>query len=136
MTPNHGGDDGYVRILASALPSVRLDHMASGIDMSIAFAEGADAAAPGGIVTGYTEGVGSWQGTGISVGWDWGMTRGLLVVLNPAEIRTNVRLVTADGHIEPPAIARTHFLGWIETLPWRDSAPIKQLVADDAVRKE
>ncbi len=118
--------DGYVHILKSALPTIPVHHVASAIDMSIAVPSGIDSV-PQDVVTGYTEWAGTWCDAEISVGWDWGIVRTVIVVLNPSEIRTNIQLVTEDGFVEPLMLTRIHLLDWIESLPWRNTA-IKNLL--------
>ena len=118
MLPD-GGQDGYLRISKAALLSINLRHLASAIDLSLGVSE-----RPAGVssdaLTGYTEWVGNWYDAEISVGWDWWVVRGSIAVLNPAEIRTNIQVIAADGHSESSLMTRIHLLEWIETLPWRD----------------
>jgi hypothetical protein len=116
MATKQGSSSGYVLLPTSALASLRLWHLLSELDSSIAFQN--DARAPVN-VTGYTEWVGSWCHRRLSLGWDWGVVQGLVVVLNPMEIRTNIRLLSADARVEEPEIARIHLLDWIESAPWR-----------------
>lgn len=116
MSTKQGTSDGYVLLPTSALASLTLRHLLSEIDPSIAVQH--DAQAPV-IITGYTEWVGAWYHRKLSLGWDWGLVQGLVVVLNPAEIRTNIRLLSPDARIEEPAIARIHLLEWIESSQWR-----------------
>lgn len=110
--------DGYVRISISGLAEVRLTHLVSEKDMSIAVPPGMD---PGGAPTGITEWVGSYAGMTLSLGWDWGMLQGVLVVLNPNEIRTNILLLSDEGRALQPAVARIRLLDRIESLPWREA---------------
>jgi hypothetical protein len=117
MSSNNEIHDGYVRIPTSALPKVKLRHFVSEKDLSIAVPEGT--VAPAGTITGFTEWVGSRQELTISVGWDWGVVHGVVVLLRPNEIRTNIQLIGEDGRPEPPAIAKIRLLDWIESLPWR-----------------
>jgi len=124
--------DGYVRIPTSALCGVELRHLLSNKDMSIAVL--ADARTEG-TVTGYTEWVGSWHDLPVSVGWDWAVVQGIIVLLNPNEIRTNIQLLTSDCQPELPALARIHLLHWIESLPWREAA-IEDLLANDGCSGE
>ncbi len=110
--------DGYVRIPTSALRSVELRHFVSEIDPTIAIVDDATAATT---ITGITEWIGWWDDMTVSVGWDWAVLQGLVIPLNPNEIRSNILLIGADGGPEPPAVARIHLLYWIETLPWRQN---------------
>jgi hypothetical protein len=117
MSSNSSAPTGYVRIPTSALPTIELSHLTSGTDPTIAGAAYATT------VTGYTEWVGTWQQLPISLGWDWGVvTAGVVVVLNPNELRTNIQLLSADSRSEPPARARAQLLHWIESIPWREIA--------------
>jgi hypothetical protein len=116
MSSKNECHDGYVRIPTSALQTVKLRHFVSEKDLSIAVPEGT---APAGTITGFTEWVGSRQELTISVGWDWGVVQGVVVLLSPNEIRTNIQLINDDGRPEPEAIAKIRLLDWIESLPWR-----------------
>ncbi len=126
MTDKAWSSDGYVRIPTSALATVQLRHLISEKDLTIAVLGGP---AAGATITGITEWVGSWQDTTVSVGWDWGVVDEVVVLLNPNEIRTNIRLVSAEGRVEPQAVARIHLLQWIESMPWQQVA-IADLLAD------
>jgi hypothetical protein len=116
MATKQGSFSGYVLLPTSTLASLTLQHLLSELDPSIAVQN--DARAPV-TVTGYTEWVGSWCHRRLSLGWDWGVVQGLVVVLNPTEIRTNIRLLSADARIEDPGLARIHLLDWIESAQWR-----------------
>jgi hypothetical protein len=126
MTNKLAHSDGYVRIPTSALPSVRLHHLTSEKDFSIAVRADAHS---GPSVTGFTEWSGTWEGMTVSVGWDWGVIQRVIVLLNPNEIRTNIQLIGADDRPVPAARARIHFMDWLETMPWREVA-IKELLTD------
>jgi hypothetical protein len=98
---------------------VQLRHLVSEKDSSIAV--------PGGMpmgtaITGITEWVGSWRTETVSVGWDWGVVDGLVVLLCQKEIRTNIQLVSQDQSPISAAIAQIHLFHWIESLPWRELA--------------
>jgi hypothetical protein len=92
--------NGYVRISSVVLQALRMQHLVSEIDSSIALPEGTN---PRGDVdlTGLTEWVGVWNDTKISVGWDWAVIRGVIIMLNPTEIRTNI-LVSEENGIDSP----------------------------------
>jgi Domain of unknown function (DUF4902) len=107
----------YVQIPTSALPAVKLRHLVSERDASIAVLSGAPAT-----VTGITEWVGSWFDESLTVGWDWGVVEGIIVLLNPSEIRTNIQLISPDRRPEPPTLAQIHLFHWIESIPWRELA--------------
>jgi hypothetical protein len=94
----------------------------SQLDSSIAVPERLLGVAPE-VITGYTEWVGTWGGAQVSLGWDWGSFRGEIVLLSPAEIRTNIQLVAADGSAKSPMLCRMHLARWLEeSLPWRETA--------------
>ncbi|MGH8148852.1 MAG: DUF4902 domain-containing protein [Steroidobacteraceae bacterium] len=113
--------DGYVRISETELSGLRLQHLASAVDLSIAMPEGlAEPSAE--VITGYTEWEGTWMGAGVSLGWDWGLIQGAIRLLDPAEIRTNIRLTGEDGSPRSAGMSREHLALWIETLPWREVA--------------
>jgi hypothetical protein len=111
----------YVPIPKSDLAQLRIHHVRSAIDMSIAVPEEL-AAACGRVLSGYTEWVGEWQGAQVSIGWDWGCVQGQIVFLNPTEIRTNIQLLAADGSVQSALLTRMQLHEWLESLPWRDGA--------------
>jgi hypothetical protein len=108
--------DGYVRIPMYALRTIRLRHVISGVDPSIAALGTTDKPT----ITGYTEWVGTWERKTITVGWDWGVVRDGVVVINPDEVRSNVRLVSDEHGPIPSALSKVDMLRWIESLPWRE----------------
>jgi Domain of unknown function (DUF4902) len=116
----------YVQIPAAQLQQLRIHHLTSAIDPSIALP---DNLTHGGdeVISGYTEWVGTWNGARISLGWDWACVRGEIIPLDPSEIRTNIRLLAADGTAHSPILTRMYLSAWLETLPWRDEA-IRDLV--------
>jgi hypothetical protein len=126
MNGKNSGPDGYVRIPTSALPGVELIHLASDRDPSIATGDDTSPTT----ITGYTEWVGLWENMTITIGWDWAVVKGAIVVLNPNEIRTNILLVSPDGVAEPAAIAKIHLFHWIDSMPWRQIAT-EDLTLDD-----
>jgi hypothetical protein len=111
--------DGYVRIAARELQTISLRHLLSQRDDTIAVVHEPCAGAR---ITGFTEWIGSWEGAVIAVGWDWGVIAGEVIVLNPAEIRTNVLVVLDRDDGDVVARRRNHLLRWIEALRWRDGA--------------
>ena len=119
--------DGYVRITASLLYSLNLHHRESAVDASIAIPKGIVESSPGDVITGFTEWAGAHGASNLSIGWDWGLVRDLLVVLNPAEIRTNIQLISEQGYDESPLFTRIQILQRIERLPWREDAMQKIL---------
>jgi hypothetical protein len=130
MTPEDKSSDGYVRIPTSALHTVPLRHLLAEEDPSIGVTDDATEATT---ITGITEWTGSWNGSTVSVGWDWGIVRNVVVLVNPNEIRTNIQLVGRDGQPEPPAIAAIHLMHWIETLSWQ-RVVIDHLFSDDRLQ--
>jgi len=130
MTTKQAHSDGYVRIPTSELSEVRLHHLTSEKDFTISVR---DDEHTGPSVTGFTEWAGTWRGSTLSLGWDWGVIQRVIVLLNPNEIRTNIQLVGADGRPVPAPRARIHFMDWIETLPWREAA-IKDLLTDKELK--
>jgi hypothetical protein len=112
---------GYVRIPEAALPNLQLEHMTSAIDVSIALPEQFDDAADS-MISGYTEWVGNWTGAGVTIGWDWGFFNAQVVLLNVAEIRSNIQLLDPNGMPQSSGICRTFLASYLERLPWRDGA--------------
>ncbi len=116
--------DGYVRIPTEALAEVELRHLISEKDTSIAVPGG------GATITGITEWVGDWHNQTVSIGWDWAVLDGVIVLVSPNEIRTNIQLISRTGSSEPPALAQIHLFHWIESLPWRGGA-VQDLLAGE-----
>jgi hypothetical protein len=117
------GTDRYVRISVPALQQIRLNHVFSDLDQSITTPT---LPANQGL-TGYTEWAGEWDGTPVSVGWDWAVVRGSIMLVNPMEIRTNIRILSPNGDIESSMRTRIQLQEWIEGLSWR--APIEEILA-------
>ncbi|NJO12999.1 MAG: DUF4902 domain-containing protein [Gammaproteobacteria bacterium] len=111
--------DGYVRIPRSALSRIYLEHVTSAIDPSVATPD--LAATQSDAMAGYTEWCGRWREIEFSVGWDWALVSGVIVVLAPATIRTNVLLLMESGFAAPPMLTRVYLLEWMETQPWRET---------------
>ena len=124
MLPDNRKRGGYIQVPTAELPTIRLRHLLTKEDSSIAVLDGADIGAPG--ITGITEWVGTWQNPPhnltVTVGWDWGALQDSVVLLNPLEIRTNIELLDSKGRVEPQKAARIHLIEWIESHPWRDIA--------------
>jgi hypothetical protein len=118
MRNEGASSDRYVRIPTSALSGVQLRHLASEKDNTVALSAGMSSRA----VTGITEWIGSWRHQTISVGWDWGVVDGVIVLLSQKEIRTNIQLVTQDEGPVPQPLAQIHLFYWIESIPWRETA--------------
>jgi hypothetical protein len=121
MVPPDEVPDRYVRIAKAELPKVHLEHLASAVDLSIAIPHGL-APRTNDVLTGYTEWAGKWNRHDVSVGWDWAVLAGVIVVLTPATIRTNVQVIMDDGMPAPPMLTRILLFEWLETLPWREPA--------------
>jgi hypothetical protein len=117
MTNVGTSSDRYVRIPTNALSGVQLRHLVSEKDSSVAVPAGMP---EGMAITGITEWVGSWGDKTVSVGWDWGIVDGIIVLLSQKEIRTNILLVDQDESPLAPAIAQIHLFHWIESMPWRE----------------
>jgi hypothetical protein len=109
------------------LPQLRIEHLKSAIDQSIALPEGLPSALTT-VITGYTEWVGSWNREQVSLGWDWAFCDGSIIFLRPIEIRTNLSLIAPDGVVESAILTRVHLHEWIESLSWRERAGILDLV--------
>ncbi len=110
--------DGRVWLPVSALPTTTLRHLISGADPSITAVDMAEKP----VITGFTEWVGTWNNKTITVGWDWGVVSGAIVLLNPKEIRSNVVLVSDERNPLPAERSRAKMLQWIDSLPWREGA--------------
>jgi hypothetical protein len=119
--------DGFVRIPVAALATLTFSHLLSDIDCSIAVPADAYRGGDSDLITGLTEWVGAWKDDPVTIGWDWAETRGLIVMLNPAEIRTNV-LICDGSRATSHLLTRIYLLEKIETLPWTTTA-IPQLLA-------
>jgi hypothetical protein len=119
MSASDSQSQGYVRIAETELPALRIQHLTTAIDMSIALPQELTAA-QNDVLSGYTEWAGTWRSAAVSVGWDWGFYRKQVLLLNPAEVRTNIQLIAGDGLPRSPQLNRLHVAQWLDTLPWRD----------------
>lgn len=117
--------DGRVWLPVSALPTTTLRHLISGVDPTITAVDIAEKP----VTTGFTEWVGTWNNKTITVGWDWGIVSGDLVLINPKEIRSNVVLVSDERRALPAEQSRSKMLQWIDSLPWREGA-IRDAIGD------
>jgi hypothetical protein len=113
------GVAGWVSVPTSALQTIDLRHVASAVDLSIAMPFALGPLPPGNVITGYTHWAGAWRDGQIYVGWDWGVLRDVVIILDPSNIRTNIKLVMDSGNAIAPLLARVHLYEWIESLPWR-----------------
>jgi hypothetical protein len=119
--------DGYVRLTLAQLHSAELHHLESELDPTIAVPE--EAVQPSAdLVTGFTEWTGTHGKLKLSIGWDWGLVRDVLVLVNPAEIRTNIKLISDQGYDESPLFTRLQLVQRIERLPWREEPAIRKLL--------
>jgi hypothetical protein len=116
---------GYVQLLETELPGMRLEHLTSAIDMSISLPETVVCSSE--VITGYTEWVGRWHEQGVSIGWDWAFIEERIVLIHPDEIRSNVQVLGTNGVPVSASRARMKLAAWLETLPWRDGA-VRELV--------
>ncbi len=98
-----------------------LQHIASGIDLSVAATGSGGAAVQAGLLAGYTQWEATWQALQVYVRWNWGISQNLLFVLNPAAIKANIQLLDDAGSVESFLLSRAHLFEWIEALPWRDT---------------
>ncbi len=118
--------DGRVRVAEADLPRLRIRHLTSQVDSSIAVPDHLLGLAAE-VITGYTEWVGTWGGAQVSLGWDWASCRGEILLLSPAEIRTNIQLVAPDGSVMLPRLCRVRLARWLESIPWRETAVLELL---------
>jgi hypothetical protein len=107
-----------VEVPGSALRSVRLRHLRTVIDPSVAAAAPTVAMRSAGILAGYTEWSAHWGTTKAYAGWKWALLRDTLIVLDPLALRSNI-LITEQGAALAPVRNTMHLLEWIETRPWR-----------------
>jgi hypothetical protein len=119
MAADERAPHGYVRIAEADLPTLRIQHLTTAIDMSIALPD-ALAGASGAVTTGYTEWTGAWHDATVSLGWDWGFHRNTVLMLHPTEVRTNIQLIAADGLPRSPVLCRIRLAQWLDSVPWRE----------------
>jgi hypothetical protein len=124
VAPAGNASDSSVRVPRAALASVRVFHIASAIDPAIA-PPGKVASSSSDEITGYTEWAGEWNGARICIGWDWGVIAGAIIVLHPAQIRSNLQVVMENGDTTSALLTRVYLLEWIEALPWREAAIVE-----------
>ncbi len=129
MPPNERTREGYVAISRADLPQLRLEHLTSEVDPTIAVPDRL-AQFSAELVSGFSEWIGDWRGDQVTIGWDWGAYRGEIVVLYPAEVRTNIRLIGADGAPDTAVLTRLRLAEWLETIAWRE--PIHGLLGGAA----
>jgi len=112
---NHG----FVRVRVSVLREIRFHHVRSVVDVSLAATGDAAHGLPYDAVCGHTEWLASAFEPALSIAWDWAVVRSLIVVLKPANIRTNAQLIGEHGEFESPLRTRIYLLEHLEVLPWR-----------------
>lgn len=111
-------NDGYVRVPRSALSSVTMRHVMSAVDLTIAVPPEISKRVSGDLITGYSEWTGAWGSTDLSMGWDWGIIDGAPMLLNQAEIRTNM-MVVGEDQFESSVLSRQYLATWMSTFPWQ-----------------
>ena len=130
-----------VHLRRAELAAICLEHIASGIDLSLAATEPSAAETgwspgPTGVsgsatraaaVTGYTRWGATWREREILVRWNWGRSADLLFVLNPAAIRANILLLDEAEGAGSFLLSRAALLEWIESCAWRE--PVAELIA-------
>jgi len=53
--------------------------------------------------------------------WDWiEVAEGVVAMVDPMSLITNLQLVTADGRVLPAAAAALHFNQFVRRLPWQE----------------
>jgi hypothetical protein len=53
--------------------------------------------------------------------WDWvEVTRGVVAMVDPMCVVTNMQLLNRDGEVLPAAEAALHFNQFVRRLPWQD----------------
>ena len=110
-----------VRLRRAELAAICLQHIVSGIDLSLAVTEGSGLSAHGNVLAGYTQWGAMWRDAKVNVRWNWGLSQDLLFVLNPAAIKANILLLNDAGATESFMRSRAHLLEWIEALAWQDT---------------
>lgn len=104
----------------SALRSLRLRHVRTALDPSLALAASNGGTLPPGTLAGLTEWSAPWGTTEAYVGWRWALLRDTLIVLDPVALRTNI-LIIEDGAPVAPFRNTLEIFEWIETWPWRSA---------------
>ena len=109
-----------IRVPASQLAHLRLDHLQSGVD-----APGDGFSMPAALpgvpweATGYTEWVGATD-PGISVGWDWVVTTDSgLLTLSPGSIRTNLMVTDERGLDLGEKATSLHLSRYLASWAWQ-----------------
>ena len=55
------------------------------------------------------------------IAWDWvEICRGVVAMVDPMQVVTNLRLVSLDGHILAATEAAPHFNQFVRRLPWQE----------------
>ena len=58
---------------------------------------------------------------GAGLAWDWvEIAKGVVAMVDPMRVVTNMQLVATDGHVLPATEAALHFNQFVRRLPWQD----------------
>jgi len=61
------------------------------------------------------------KGAEARLAWDWvEVAEGVVAMADPMALSTNLRLITADGHVLPAISAALHFNQFVRRLPWQE----------------
>jgi len=53
--------------------------------------------------------------------WDWvEIAKGVVAMVDPMRVVTNMQLVALDGHVLPATEAALHFNQFVRRLPWQE----------------
>ena len=65
---------------------------------------------------------GRFSGDGdAGIAWDWvEIGRGVVAMVDPMRVETNVRLLNPEGNVLPATEAALHFNQFVRRLPWQD----------------
>lgn len=116
----------------SELEAICLRHIASGVDLSLAFPARIGGTPAIGALAGYTEWGATRESEQLCVCWSWGVLQSSLVVLNPGALKANIQLM--EGSVVVPLLLnRVYLYEWIESLPWRET--VREVVSRDATHE-
>jgi hypothetical protein len=61
------------------------------------------------------------KGAEAGLAWEWiEVADGVVAMVDPMSVITNLQLVTADGHFLPETTAALHFNQFVRRLPWQE----------------
>jgi hypothetical protein len=61
------------------------------------------------------------KGGEAGLAWDWiEVAEGIVAMVDPMSLITNLQLVTADGRVLPSTAAALHFNQFVRRLPWQE----------------